>query len=446
MVFGLFFRFAVALALGIGCSKCVVAAADEPLRRRADLGAAIASPDGDKPATIVRFRPGSVLEQSGFAVGDQIVAANGKPLADPIAFGALFRSLRGGDAIELTVRRDSTTLTRTVRAPPMQLEATPGLDVVYGEVATGRGYRVRTYTTRAAGARGRLPLIVFIPWLSCDAVEQPFGPRSDGWAMMLRAVMLGTPVQFVRIEKPGVGDSNGPDCSATDLDDDMAAFRAGIRAALADPGADPTRLILFGGSVGGALVPLLAQEFRPRAIIATGGFTRTWYEHMLAIERGRLTLSGRKAPEVNAAMKAFAELYDLVLLQGLTPGAAIARKPELGRVWYDAPAHQYGRATRYYQQLQRLDVEAAWDRVRVPTLVLWGDYDWIMGRDESERCVAILRASDPSLVTYVVRHGMNHHFDVFPDPVAAFNEENGAYDEGAAQAIVDWIHARLRAE
>jgi pimeloyl-ACP methyl ester carboxylesterase len=446
MSFGSFVRLVVALALGFGCTKCVTAAADEPLRRRADLGASIAPPDAGKAATIMRFRPGAVLEKSGFAVGDQIVSANGKSLDDPIAFGAFFRSLRAGDTIELTVRRGGNALTREVRAAPMPYEATPGLDVTYGEATSDKGYRVRTYTTRPAGTRGRLPVIVFIPWLSCDAVEQPFGPRRDGWAKMLRAVMLGTPVQFVRIEKPGVGDSDGPDCSATDLDDDMAAFRAGIRAALADPGADATRLVLFGGSVGASLVPVLAEEFHPRGLIATGGFTRTWYEHMLAIERERLTLSGRAPAEVNAAMRLLVELYDLVLLQGLTPAAAIARMPDLARVWYDAPAHQYGRPIRYYQQLQALDVEAAWDRVRVPTLVLSGEYDWIMGRDESERCVALLRAHDPSLVTYVVRRGMNHHFDVFPDRVAAFNEENGRYDEGAAQAIIDWIGARLHAD
>jgi pimeloyl-ACP methyl ester carboxylesterase len=445
MMFGMLVRLAVAMVLAFGCTRCVVAGVDDPLRRRADLGASIAPPDGGKAATIVRFRPESVLEKAGFAAGDRIVSANGKPLDDPIAFGAFFRSLRSGDTIELIVRRGNDTLTRVVRAAPMPYETTPGLDIVYGEAATAKGYRVRTYTTRPAGTRGRLPVIVFIPWLSCDAVEQPFGPGGDGWAKMLGAVMLGTPVQFVRIEKPGVGDSDGPDCSATDLDDDMAAFRAGIRAALADPGADPTRFILFGGSVGASLAPLLAEEFRPRGLIATGGFTRTWYEHMLAIERERLTLSGGKPAEVNAAMKSFAELYDFVLLQGLAPAAAISRNPDLAGVWYDAPAHQYGRRIRYYQQLQALDVEAAWDRVRVPTLVLWGEYDWIMGRDESERCVAILRAHDPSLVTYVVRRGMNHHFDVFPDRVAAFNEENGRYDEGAAQAIVDWIGAQLRA-
>ena len=107
---------------------------------------------------------------------------------------------RWGDSAKLTVRRGSTSLTKATRAASMPYETTPGLDVAYGEVASAKGYRIRTYTTRPTGAHGRLPVIVFIPWLSCDAVEQPFGPRSDGWAKMLRAVLLGAPVQFVRIE------------------------------------------------------------------------------------------------------------------------------------------------------------------------------------------------------------------------------------------------------
>jgi pimeloyl-ACP methyl ester carboxylesterase len=261
---------------------------------------------------------------------------------------------------------------------------------------------------------------------------------------MLRVVMLRAPVQFVRVEKPGVGDSEGPDCSASDLDDDVAAFRAGIRAALADPGADPARLFLFGGSVGAALVPLLAQEFNALRRHRDGRVHTHLVRAHARDRAGRLTLSGSAPSEVNRAMKAFAEFYERVLLQRLTPAAAIARNPALGRIWYDGPAHQYGRAIRYFQQLQALDVEAAWDRVRVPTLVLWGEYDWIMSRDEAERSVAVLRAHDATQVTYVVRRGMNHHFDVFADPVAAFNETNGTFDEGAAQAIVDWINVQLR--
>jgi len=416
-------------------------AAEDSLRRRADLGAAIASPGDGQPARLVRFRPDSVLEKAGLAANDEIVELNGRPAADANAFGAAIRALRGGDTVRLVAKRGDKLIRVDVVVPAMRREEIDGLDVHYGIALSTKGYAIRTYTTRPSGATGKLPVIVFVPWLSCGPVENPFGAR-DGWGKMLETVMRESKMQVVRIEKPGVGDSIGPDCSSSDLDEDMAAFRAGIRAALADPGADPQQLYLFGGSIGAALVPVLAQEFQARGIIATGGFARTWYEHMLDIERRRLTFSGAKASEVNAAIKAFAEFYDLTLRKGLTPAQAIAQSPALGPFWYDAPTHQYGRPMRYYQQVQALDVEGAWEKVAVPTLIVWGEYDWIMGHDESDRAAAIVKARDPALVTYVIRPRMDHHFDVYPDPRQAFAEEGGTYGAGAATVIVDWLRKR----
>ena len=39
---------------------------------------------------------------------------------------------------------------------------------------------------------------------------------------------------------------------------------------------------------------------------------------------------------------------------------------------------------------------------------------------------------------------MNHHFDAFPDALAAFKEEGGAYDAGAARVIAQWLLSRAR--
>jgi len=437
-----------AILLVLACSGCVPVLADD-LPRRPDLGAFLAHPSGDQGPRIVRFRPGSVLEAAGLRAGDEIAALDssrakrfaGDPLRDANAFGAFLRSARAGDVLTLRVKREGAPQVQ-VTLPPMREETVEGAEVSYGSVATGKGYRVRTYTSRPKGARGPLPLVVFIPWLSCSPVENPLAVY-DGWSKMLHAVMKDGGAQLVRIEKPGVADSEGPDCSDTDLEDDMAAFRAGIRAALADPGADPQRLFLFGGSVGGALAPILAREFPVRGLIVTGGFTRTWYEHMLDIERRRLVFSGLEPARVNAGMRALGQLYDRVLHGGRSPGQVLAGQPSWRPYWDDADDHQYGRPIRYYRQLEALDVEDAWHAVKVPTLVLWGEYDWIMGREEAERAVAILRARDPALVTYEIRRGMNHHFDVFPDPAAAFREEGGKYDEGAAQAMVRWLRAHL---
>ena len=382
-----------------------------------------------------------MLEKAGLAVGDQIVELNGKPVADEISFGVAIRALRGGDTVRLVAKRGERSVRVEVVVPEMRRERIDGLDVRYGVAASPKGYPVRTYTTRPTGASGSCRSLCSSRGCRAIPIENPFGAR-DGWGKMLETVMRESRMQVVRIEKPGLGDSAGPDCSSTDLDDDMAAFRAGIRAALAEPGVDAARLYLFGGSIGGALVPILAQEFAARGVIATGGFSRTWYEHMLDIERRRLTLSGAKASEVNAAMKGFAELYDLTLRKGLTPAQAIEQHPALGEIWYDGPAHQYGRRIRYYRQVQALDVEGAWERVAVPTLIVWGEYDWIMGRDEADRAAAVLKARDPALVTYVVRSGMDHHFAIYADPRKAFAEEGGTYDADAASVIVDWLRSR----
>lgn len=352
--------------------------------------------------------------------------------------GLLLVFLLGG-AIDTACAADDPLPRRADRktGAPLPFEQITGVSVEYGSVVTARGQRVRTVTTRPANASGRLPLIVFIPWLSCDSVESPRGP-TDGWARMLHAVAASAEAVFVRVDKPGVGDSEG-DCSRTTLEDDLAAYRAAIRGGLERPDVDPSRLTLFGGSIGAALAPLLAQDFKVHALVAAGGFSRTWSEHILGHERRRMTLSGTPPSAVNAAMRGFVDFYALYLDSRLTPAEVIARRPDLKTLWYDEPEHQYGRHARYFQEVQAQNVEAAWDVVRVPTLVLWGEYDWIMGRADQERIVEIVNAHVPNLAQLVVVSGMNHHFERFATPGEAFREKGGVYATDAALHIADWL-------
>jgi pimeloyl-ACP methyl ester carboxylesterase len=144
--------------------------------------------------------------------------------------------------------------------------------------------------------------------------------------------------------------------------------------------------------------------------------------------------------EVNAAMHGFAQFYALYLNDGLTPKAVLARHPALAGLWYDEPEHQYGRPARYFQHVQALNVEAAWERLAVPALLLWGEYDWIMGRDDQECIADIVRKRNPQQLKYVIYPKMNHDFEIFADPVRAFKEEGGRYEDGPAEMIVAWLH------
>ncbi len=164
---------------------------------------------------------------------------------------------------------------------------------------------------------------------------------------------------------------------------------------------------------------------------------------MLDIERRRLTLSGAKASEVNAAMKGFAEFYDLYAAErhDARAGDRAHSRPRRDLVRRDPRINMAG-ACAITSRSRRSTWKGAWERVNVPTLIVWGEYDWIMGRDEGERAAAILQGAQPALVTYVVRPGMDHHFEVYADPRKAFIEENGTYDAGAASLIVEWLRKR----
>jgi hypothetical protein len=96
-------------------------------------------------------------------------------------------------------------------------------------------------------------------------------------------------------------------------------------------------------SNGGGTSVLIPRQYPARGYVAASSWGRTWYEHMLEMERVRLTKAGKFPGAVNSAMKAFAEFYDLYLIRGTTPGEIIAEHPEWKPLWYDAPDGQYGR-------------------------------------------------------------------------------------------------------
>src|SRR5262245_26331093 len=97
------------------------------------------------------------------------------------------------------------------RAANRPLESLPGLDTEYGDLRAGDGAWLRTIVTRPQGRSGRLPAVLFVQWLSCDSIE--LDPKvNDGWTVMLRRLMTESNMLWMRTDKSGVGDSQGPAC------------------------------------------------------------------------------------------------------------------------------------------------------------------------------------------------------------------------------------------
>jgi pimeloyl-ACP methyl ester carboxylesterase len=413
----------------------------DSLRRRADWGfRMVAGPQG---ARVADLREGSNAARAGLREGDQVLDLDGQTLGDSRSIATALRMRRDGDRVTIRVSRDGQARAVAFALAGVPEERLAGCEVRYGSLHTSRGDRVRTVFTRPAGASGRVPTIVFVPWLSCDPVEGVF--PGDGWLQLLHALAEHSGWALYRVEKPGVGDSDGSDCARNDLEADLAALRAALDEVQRLEDVDPEHLVIFGGSIGGALAPILAQGRPVAGLIVSGGFSRTWLEHMLEIERRRLTLDGTPPAEINRALRGYADFYSLYLNQGLTPAQVVARRPDLAPLWHDAPDGQYGRPAKYHQQVQSLNVEAAWAAVDVPVLILHGEYDWIMSRVEADHVVELVNTRHPGNAMLAILPRTDHNLGVYASPLDAYQDRGGRFDPQVVSIVEDWLSQRVRA-
>jgi len=329
------------------------------------------------------------------------------------------------------------------RRSGVQDETYPGIDVIYDSVVDGNDRKLRLIVTRPTGADRPWPTVFLVGWLSCVSVEA--GPADHGpLSTLFRAIVQTPGLVFVRLEKPGQGDSQG-DCANTDFNAELAGYRAAFRALKRYAFVDPGKVFLLGISNGAGFAPLVAEGAPVRGYVVEGAWVKTWFEHMMEIERRRLSLSGKSAGEVNASMQAEAALYTDYLIAGESPAAIFKRRPEWSVLWDNADfQHQYGRPAAFYQQLQKLNLAEAWSSVRAPVLVLHGQYDWIMSRADHEMIAAIVNQTAPGAAQFIELPDMGHGFDTYRSMDEAFKDAGGPLNPDHARTIIQWLTAHQK--
>src|SRR6516225_6558306 len=307
----------------------------------------------------------------------------------------------------------------------------PNADVLYDWVTNSRGEKLRTFITRPKSASSKVPAIFFVGWLSCDTMESPDPQPDDGFGILLGRLIDRSGFATVRMDKPGVGESQG-DCAKADFQSEMTGWQAAFNSMSKYDFIDLDRVFVVGLSNGGGFSPLAADHHRVSGYISASSWGRTWYEHMLELERRRLNAEEKSPAEVNRDVKSFVEFYSLYLIDGMTPGEVIAKHPEWKDLWYDAPDGQYGRPAAFYQQLEALNLGEIWQNVSVPVLVIRGKADTIMSRADSEAIAQIVNKVHPGRARYLEIDSMAHDFMV-----------HDKFYDGIVATILSWINEQL---
>ena len=341
--------------------------------------------------------------------------------------------------VAVTAAISAEELPRKTSAPR---ESYPNVDVIYDSVATPDGKRLRTIITKPHNAKGKLPVIFVAGWLSCDSVEAPAGTKDES-GLVFRGLAKLPEFALFRMDKQGVGDSEGV-CAETDFDAELAGYRTAFRALKNYDFIDTKKIYILGISNGGGFAPLVpetdAEQAQVRGYISVGGWVKTWFEHMLEIERRRFGLMGKSPAEVNDRMKGAATLYHEWLIKGRPVDDIVKEQPRLAELWPEGKdhAHLYGRPLAFYQQLQQLNLAAAWSRVKVPTYVLHGEFDWIMTQDDSELIAAYVNKNG-DLASFYEIPNTGHTFQHYLSLADAFKGKSAPFDPKMIGLLADWL-------
>lgn len=277
----------------------------------------------------------------------------------------------------------------------------------YDWVTNTKGQKIRTIVTRPKNAGGKVPVIFFVGWLSCDSVEYVNG-EADAFGAIFWRLTEQSGFATMRMDKPGVGESEG-NCATTDFQTELDSYQKAFDSLAKYSFIDQDKIFVVGLSNGGGTAPLSVGTHPIRGFIAASSWGRTWYEHMLERERKALDRDSNLTPaQANDGIKGLTDFYSLYLIHSKTPGEILKYHPDWKSLWHDEPDGQYGRPAGFYQQLQALNLGKVWQEVSAPVLVMHGSSDTIMSRADSIAIADTVNRTHPGHAEFLEIEGGDH--------------------------------------
>ncbi|WP_299223245.1 PDZ domain-containing protein [uncultured Psychroserpens sp.] len=409
----------------------------QKLSRRATWQAEISGPSKMQPgAKIISIEPSSPLNEAGLKPNDIILKVDSVLVKDDETWTEISYGIRASQPVKIEVLRAQKAIDFNVLLNPIPIERHNNIDTFYEEVTNSYGITQRVIITKPK-KEGKQPAIILIGGLSCSSIE--INPnRKSNWTRVINDLVETSNMVVMRIEKPGVGDSGG-DCSKSDFLTDISGFKAAVQLLKTLPYVDDSKIVVYGASMGSAIAPLLANEFDLAGIISDGTFFKTWFEHMLEIERRIRQMRGDSESEIVEKMNNYyIPLYYGMLIQKKTYQEVVDVYPALKRYNYHSAQHMYGRPVAYYHQLQEFDLAGEWEKVKVPVRIMRGTNDWIMSSYDNKMIIDVLKRNNHTDHILYEYSGLDHWNTIHESAKNSFEGKPGKWEDNISMQIIKW--------
>jgi dienelactone hydrolase len=350
---------------------------NDALPRRAFFGVVLGS--NDSGAVIATSTvEGSTAASAGIRAGDVLETIEDTAIRKPADVIAALGKKSAGSEINIHLSRAGAPQSLSAVLKSFPAERMEHAKVEYGSVAV-EGHRLRTIVSVPDGDQKRFPAVMLIQGGSCGSIDAPIGP----WVAQPGLVREIGNQGFVtmRVEKSGVGDSEGPPCSTIGYQQELAGYQAALRALMAHPAVDKNRVFLLGISLGGVFSPVLASENHLAGVVVFG------------------TLAGPPPP------------YP-------------------------------GRSKRFFEEFAKVDIPAAWRAVDAPVLILHGEYDEVTNEADHVAIETAVNGAHPGLAKHLELDQLDHCWTRHASRERSLNNCGGGE---ATTALRDTVLEFLRA-
>jgi len=396
---------------------------------------------GSPGPPVLSIIDGSPAQRAQLQAGDEIVAIGAARIADRTDVLNAVRLSPAGTPIAISIVRKGASLSLPVVLQTAPDEDDPLVATAYGAVRVDGSLR-RTLTTypRTAGT-ARRPAVLIVGGIGCYSVDNARDLQDPYLRIAHDLGRRG--IVAMRLEKSGVGDSQGPACPTVDFWGEERSYETALRALRDDRHVDAHRVYLFGHSIGSAIAPRLAAKEPVAGIIVAEGVGINWFEYELSNLRRQLELAGEQPAKIDADLSDKEICMHRLLVEKEDEAAIEKDKP-------DCKTHNaYPAPATYLQEVAQLNLGDTWSKVSAPVLVLYGTADFVTARSDHERIAQIVNASHAGAATFVPIEGMDHYLS----PVGTLQQDydlrvqkrgSAPYDGRFSSAILSWLCGRER--
>ena len=407
----------------IGVQASVV---DENARARLKLA-------DSRGVLVVALIEGGTAREAGLEPDDVVTAIAGREVEGVADFVATVAKLRAGDRVPIRYVRAGSAHTTEALIKPRPFESAPDVETQYRSVRVGDALRRAIVTIPRDSARH--PAVLWVTGIGCFSQES-LGVRTTEAKLLYGLTRAG--FVTMRVEKSGIGDSEGVSCTtpAYDLDTELAGYTAGLEAIATYDFVDPSKVFVIGISIGGVEAPIIAQRVAVRGIVVINTVSKPLLAYLIDTRLRQDLLAKTPYDEVERHLRLNERCNHELLVARRTPESIIAEDAACADdITYPAPY-------TYMRQWADVNPAAQWKRVEAPVLIVYGESDFVATIADSPYLRDMIESFHPGKATLRGIPNMEHAMTEAPSMEASIakpQDPAGPFQSMVLDVVRDWL-------